>query len=300
MDKKDIRRFEFLSTDDVDNLETTPELSKEIDRLWEILETPTIHVDTQSAWQKVSPKIKESKTRKFNVVGWAAALIILTGLAWFANDFSRSPEVFTYEAASTQQEILLPDQSKVILAPGSSLIYFATKQERQVELHGSSFFTVKRDVDKPFKIKSKELLISVLGTAFEVTQSKSKNKVAVSSGRVMVHYENDSLVMQKGDGFIWDKNRQSMKSFKNMRGIQEGWHSNRLTFSNEKLENVLDLLAFRFDVDFKAKNQELVHCEISGNFSMDNIEETLDQLSLALSLNFIAKDNLIEISGPGC
>lgn len=67
--------------------------------------------------------------------------------------------------------ITLPDDTKVFLKPGSEIRYDVSSMNdrRILEISGEAYFDVKSDSLRPFTVKTRDISVSVLGTAFTVS-----------------------------------------------------------------------------------------------------------------------------------
>lgn len=90
----------------------------------------------------------------------------------------------------TDREVLLVDGSKVILQPGASIRHaaFFQKDKREVFLDGNAFFEIAKDASRPFYVYTKDLVLHVLGTSFNVTTNKDNGDITVlvQSGKIAV------------------------------------------------------------------------------------------------------------------
>lgn len=81
----------------------------------------------------------------------------------------------------------LPDGSEVFMFSGASIEYATDFTiERNVILQGNAFFQVKPNEQRPFKIKTEQLDIEVLGTSFLVEQNQAFTDIGVVEGKVKV------------------------------------------------------------------------------------------------------------------
>ena len=104
------------------------------------------------------------------------ALMLLTGAATFFVTDRLQPvrhvemaELFVPYGESRQ--VILPDGSQVWVDAGSLLVYpkdFTDTETRTVYLTGEASFTVRKNTEKPFIVKTTYLDVQALGTVFTV------------------------------------------------------------------------------------------------------------------------------------
>jgi ferric-dicitrate binding protein FerR (iron transport regulator) len=107
---------------------------------------------------------------------WLAASMILVSIifsgyfvyrAFVVPDHMKWQEVIIPEGSKNQ--IILPDNSKVLLSPGSHLKYpDQFGKLREVILTGEGYFDVYHEANKPFIVRIPSLNIQVMGTRFNV------------------------------------------------------------------------------------------------------------------------------------
>ena len=93
--------------------------------------------------------------------------------------------------------LVLEDGTRVYLAPGASLSYNVTTlpESREVRLSGDAYFDVMRNEDKPFFVRTGNIGVKVLGTAFSVSSSPDVSQVVLERGMVrLISPEGASMV----------------------------------------------------------------------------------------------------------
>lgn len=126
-----------------------------------------------------------------------------------------SSSAITFEHVSAEageiKEYILPDSSSIWLS-GNARIRFHQKgyaQDRKIYLdQGEAFFDVQRDPLNPFAIEAGNLSIQVLGTSFNVKNSKQHNQVTidVKTGKVKVSDQKGKSqhILTKGESLQYD------------------------------------------------------------------------------------------------
>lgn len=113
-------------------------------------------------------------------------------------------------ASAETKTFALSDGTVVHLAPDSALAVDFSAVERRVRLQaGEAFFDVTPDAQRPFRVAARDMVTTVLGTAFNVHLGTHGADVAVRHGRVGVDAALQPLVsarLQAGDwiGIQWD------------------------------------------------------------------------------------------------
>ena len=88
-------------------------------------------------------------------------------------------------AVGEQRQVALSDGSNIHLNTDSQLTIELLDNSRLVTMkQGEAFFTVSRDPNRPFIIKTPNGLVRVLGTRFNVRTTTSKTVVTVEQGKV--------------------------------------------------------------------------------------------------------------------
>ena len=134
----------------------------------------------------------------------AAILVLIVGLAvglYTINRHQPPPIVMKEIQGDGIHTDTLPDGSQVLLDNQSKLFYpsiFADSQ-RNVELQGTCFFSVTHNSHKPFRIKVKDILVTVVGTSFTIQSDSGKTEIRVHTGIVEVARHAHSLRLFKGE-----------------------------------------------------------------------------------------------------
>src|SRR5262245_13637135 len=83
----------------------------------------------------------------------------------------------------------LPDGSVVTLGPDSALAVAFSAASRTVNLlTGMAYFDVMPNVDRPFRVRCRDVTAAAAGTAFEMSHDADLLTVAVDRGRVSAHW----------------------------------------------------------------------------------------------------------------
>ena len=197
----------------------------------------------------------------------------------------------------------LPDGTKVWLNAASSLSFptsFSNSNEREVSLTGEAYFMVKRDVKKPFRVKSAGQVVEVLGTHFNVNAYKDEStiKTTLLEGSVRVSAKHTSIVIKPGE--------QAQRSVgKEVDQIQVhrdvnteevmAWTEGYFQFKKANLPIIMRQLSRWYDVEIKYVGS-IPNEEFTGKMRRDiNLSDALQILKI-LDVKYQVKDRVITIS----
>lgn len=161
-------------------------------------------MNTSRAWEGLN--ITRSKdNRKYllfrRIASVAAMICLVAGLSYWWTNRERHDWVVV-SASKGDKELVLPDDTHVTLATGTSLRYDRLtygEDGRNVMLSGKAFFSVKHLADNPFKVKTMLADVQVLGTRFQVQAFVDSTLVAVESGKVRFSDRaDDEAILTKG------------------------------------------------------------------------------------------------------
>jgi transmembrane sensor len=96
------------------------------------------------------------------------------------------PRPLQYEAGPHARNIILPDNSSVLLAPGGRLDFAIKDGARRATLVGEATFSVARNTAHPFHVSTGDADIRVVGTRFALTYRNGCTQLAVFSGTVLM------------------------------------------------------------------------------------------------------------------
>jgi ferric-dicitrate binding protein FerR (iron transport regulator) len=195
----------------------TRELKQMLDNEWTKFEEGNdAPVNTSKMLNEIRDRIHRSKTgtrvrrRIIRYIPYAAAVLIaiitFAGLQFYMGrppGLSHDVSLFYEYGAltNTLKRVVLPDGSKVVLFPGSSLIIpenFKKAPVRSAKLEGEAFFEIARNEKQPFVLHMGGIGVEVLGTSFNASNYHDDTdiEVVLKSGRVRL-FQGDRLLQKK-------------------------------------------------------------------------------------------------------
>ncbi len=217
--------------------------------------------------KKESPKVIAIQANWFMRI--AAILVIGFGLSFTYYSYATSTKL----AENGKQTIfLLPDNSEVVLNSGSEMEYkkWNWDNNRSLNLTGEAYFKVAKG--KKFQVITDLGKVSVLGTQFNVKSRKNRFDVTCYEGRVKVDYQNQEVVITKGQTVSFENNLKIIEE--NISAIKPTWTSKEMEFDKENLSNVIEEIQRQYNITISVSKIETNQL-FTGKIPSNNIDVTL-------------------------
>ncbi|WP_020529867.1 FecR family protein [Flexithrix dorotheae] len=268
---------------------------------------------TNSAPTKINPVVRKMPGWwSLNKVAAVVAFLVVCSLLYFTRNVQDSgknlaeaelsePKIIEKFARRGQKNtIVLKDGSKIKLNSGSKIEFpenFGEKT-REVFLEGEAFFDVEHDATRPFIVNSGGVRTKVLGTSFNIKNSKTHNKVEVAlvTGKVevfqQVSQEKITLAPHELLEVNSETNRVVKRNFEP--GNELGWKDGIIQFKEAKLNEIEEVLESWYDIEIQFK--QIPHNKgFTGEFDNESLETVLQGLSYAIGFKFKLEGNKVTI-----
>jgi transmembrane sensor len=260
--------------------------------------------DTQKAWNRLHDRLQDenlipaqltkAKSRLIpNFVKAAALLLILLGVGaviYMTVNRKQSIDLVQINTVNEANTLVktLADGSVIYIAQ-NSLFSFPqefSSETRNVELKGEAFFDITPDAAKPFIIETDEVLIQVLGTAFNVkTQNGSDFVLFVERGKVKVTLKSNpsaSQLVQAGETITAAADKLVKSNY--IPGNESVWYRQRMHFKDETLLNIINVLNRNFNTTFVLAEKDLGSQKMTVTFHNETAEMMTELICLTLNL----------------
>jgi len=203
-------------------------------------------------------------------------------------------------ALGDKTNILLPDSTRVWLNSGSKLSFNSNfkKDGRNVVLEGEAYFSVSKDKDHPFFVKTSEIEIKVLGTQFNVKAYPEENSVSTTliEGSIQISSPVEKMVIEPDQKMVFNKETHKLTLNKLTDTAPEiDWKRGRLIFRNESLEELEVKLERWFDVDIFLADEQVKHRRFTGTLERESILEVISYFDLSKYVSCTIQGNKIII-----
>ena len=188
------------------------------------------------------------------------------------------------------REFHLSDGSHVSLNAGSSLRFTRqfSESDRQVELKGEAYFTVKTD-SRSFTVITPQAKTTVLGTEFNVWSRGNETRVIVKYGKVRltsIASANEKVDIIKGQMSRVLGNQPPLPPQSVDANHSLGWLRGQLIFEKALLTEIVDELERKFDVNIIVADSSLVSRTMTADFEDATIQEILASICLSLDIHY--------------
>lgn len=265
--------------------------------------------NVDSAWEDLSEKLFAGKKEKvikvnFGLIMKLAAMVVLSvGLGYFLLNQQTELVYKTLATSSDQiQKIELADGSKVWVNENSTLKYPESFSDgkREVYLDGEAYFDVSKNPNKPFIIRSKNTYTQVLGTSFNLKTTDETSEVNVISGKVALVHNSDKenkVVLVKGQSASLENGLIKKSIVFDINA--SAWKTRKLVFESANIVQVVVELKEFYGVEI-TYDTNLSNCLITSTFEDKTLDEVFEVLKVIAQIENELKDNVYQLSGPGC
>jgi ferric-dicitrate binding protein FerR (iron transport regulator) len=224
----------------------------------------------------------------------------------------------------TKTKVQLPDGSHVWVNSDSKLTYAETFSgpTRDIYLEGEAYFDVVKDAKHPFIVHTSGIDIKVLGTAFNVKAYKAEPTIEATLVHGLIEVtktnqpEASKILLHPHEKLIFDKkaNEQSVikpgmnaaesaiaqdkpinpsititplsKTLADSALIETSWVYNRLSFEEEKFEDLAKKIERWFNVEITINNNKIRSYRTTGSFENETVDEALRELQYLVPFNY--------------
>ena len=151
-------------------------------------------------------------------------------------------------------QVVLPDGTNVTLNAASSLTFPTSFKgtERAVILDGEAYFEVTKNVEMPFRVKSGQQVVEVLGTHFDVNAYPDEPvmKTTLLEGSVKVHNGSAFETIKPGQQTVIKINDAKLITIRDADLEKEmAWKNGAFSFDNDDLKSVMRQIARWYDAE---------------------------------------------------
>lgn len=236
-------------------------------------------------------------------VGIAASILAVASILVFNMSGSQSSQrVFIASTGNGEmKQIMLADSSIVILNANSSLhsnTGFSTA-DREVYLEGNGFFKVRKKASgQRFVVHADSVLVTVLGTEFNVNARESNIEVALTSGKVQVRNgqnDNHPQNIVPGERLRLDQAGRSFEKTSMDTALYSPWTKGEWNFKNTTLQEIALLLKEYYGVNVEFRNERSKDLKITAVIPVNTLRGLVTVIKETLLINITENSNRLTI-----
>ena len=201
-----------------------------------------------------------------------------------------------------QYQVILPDGSKVWLNAASSLRFPSTFSgtERMVEITGEGYFEVAKNAAMPFRVKTGEIQVEVLGTHFNVkayADEESVNTTLLEGSVKVVSKAKAGALLKPGQQATLKDNETAFRLSDVDVYHEVAWKDGLFDFDNDNIQDIMRQLSRWYDVEVSYAGQKLQN-HYTGSIRREvNISKVFEMLELAGGVQFSLDGKKVIIKG---
>lgn len=239
------------------------------------------------------------KRRKSTIPFLAILLfIIIAGGYWLVQQTKNDTVKLTDTVNNSTFPLILTlsDSTVVTLEPQSRLQYplHFGNNERNVYLDGNAQFSVKRDIEHPFKVHAENIVATVLGTVFNIKSSgDSAIVVELLKGKLNVEVMNSkmeteqSVLLAPNERAVYIRDDKHL--YKNLIQSEHTLSFNKSNF-NEIAAQIKNAYGITLINESPKKNWRF-----TGQFKNSTAKDILENICLVKKLSFVIKGDTVVV-----
>jgi len=224
-----------------------------------------------------------------HILKYAAIFVIGFGLFYLGINYINNKSALHQTHYAQTEALKLPDNSLVSMNAETTLSYDKNNwlNHKVVELDGEAFFKVSKG--QKFDVKTKQGIVSVLGTEFNVNSRTDFFEVICYEGKVSVLVNGTSHILKPHDKISMIKGVLKEEIIKE---TTPNWENKYSEFSSTPLIYVLDEIKRQYNVTFEYEDIDTTTL-FSGRIIHSNINVALESITIPLKLDYTIKNNSV-------
>lgn len=227
--------------------------------------------------------------QKFWMVATSIVLLLSIGIPTLYKFYYESAWLTISTPAGKRRQIILPDQSLIIIN-GNSSVRFARewnmKQIREVWLEGEAYFSVQhtKNHQKFIVHTSDSLKVEVLGTKFNVSNRQGDTRIVLQEGKVKVSNPTKDYVMKPGEAVNYSAQKHTITS--EIVQVQPivSWKDKIRLYQDVPIQDIFKELRESHGIQVVYKNQAIKHEVFNGSVPNDSIELLFEKIEKLYSI----------------
>lgn len=279
---------------------------------------PVVTDSTYTDWEALQKYLFINPVHKCHVpfyrqlVKYAAVIILMIVTAgmtyWVTNYYKPARQiemVQIFVPYGENRQIKLPDGSNVWVGAGSLFVYpkdFSSTNTRTVYLMGEASFSIQKNPEKPFIVKTTYLDVQALGTIFTVDAypNDTCTTATLEEGSVLVSVQEEMIqptVLMPDQQFVYSHIAHEVTIKSIDASLYKMERNGYLIFENISFNRLIASLERKFNVTIHYNSQKYASEYYNVKFSPDEtIEDVLNILNQLVGIQYKIKGKIVFIN----
>lgn len=250
-----------------------------------------------------APMIKTSRWSVWKPVAAAAIIVLLsvTATLWVSYSYfdkDNATMIECYVKNGTREKVVLPDGSVIHLNSGSHILYPKNLEgkTRMIYLVGEADFKVAKNPEKPFIVRSSNMMITALGTEFNVRAYPEEKFITATliEGKVKVNCNDTiSYVLIPNQQVVYNKSTLTGQLLEADMEDVTAWQRGEVVLTKATIDEIVQVLERHYGIDFQVSGKR--HSQDHYNFVFkenSDITQVLEVLKVVIGgFDFQLKGN---------
>ena len=256
--------------------------------------------DKNASWNTIDKKVRNRGIRILTrgLLRYAAILAVAFSLGMYVHyltgDHNQPVQYAEVEVNYGQTgHLVLFDGTEVWLNSGTKFKYpnRFNKDERSVMIEGEAFFKVTPNKDLPFKVKTGDLEVEVLGTEFNVSayEEEATQSIVLVKGKVQINnleghkmgelIPGQIAIKKEGEATLQVQNADPY--------FYTSWKDGIVVFNDERLGDIAKKLERWYNVEFRFEEETFKDFRFTGTILRNKpIDQTIAAMEMLAPIRF--------------
>ena len=229
----------------------------------------------------------------------AAVFVVAFGLSYAMIQVLQKEDMemqTVYVPAGQRTLVTLADGTTVWVNGKSTLTFPShfSSRTRTVELDGEAYFDVRKNPEKQFIVSTAhQSAIKVLGTKFNVKAYRDSEEITTTLIEGKVHFEFNNtaqkpqyITMAPGQKLIYYSQSGKTELYTTSGEGELAWKDGIIVFKQTSLQDALEILADRYDVEFIVRRNVPDDDLFSGTFTSRSLEQILNYIEASSKIRW--------------
>jgi len=257
-------------------------------------EDSAFHSATRQGWRRL---------RRPAAAALACAAVLGIGIALGTRWVAPTHGIVT--TASTNRSTMLPDGSTLTLAPRTQIGVDFSGPTRSLTLSpGEAYFKVRPDKTKPFVVRTNEVTVTAVGTAFDVRSETGHAVVTVQEGIVNVVGIGSGTQLRgawrvsAGYQVVYDTASREVRLSAIDAAHAFDWRDGRLQYFDERLDAIVADVNRYSERPIKVADPAIGRLRFTGTIFTESIDDWLSAIQATFAIcAVVTSDNRVLLIG---